>query len=183
MLYPTLVTTEDELQRILQLQQLYLKGHNSQSEEKEQGFLTVHHSYEMLHQMHLLSPSVIIKDGEKVIAYALVMAKELKGLIPVLKPMFDMFENVSYKNQPLNSYHYYVIGQICVAKEYRGMGVFDMLYQKHKAEYSGRYDFTITEIATSNGRSMRAHERVGFKTIYQYSDATDEWNIVLWDWS
>jgi hypothetical protein len=28
---------------------------------------------------------------------------------------------------------------------------------------------------------MRAHERVGFKTVQTFRDATDEWNILVWD--
>jgi hypothetical protein len=56
MLRAAIVNTSDELRQILQLQQLYLKGKNSLSDEREHGFLTVHHSFEMLYQMHLLSP-------------------------------------------------------------------------------------------------------------------------------
>ena len=44
------------------------------------------------------------------------------------------------------------------------------------------FDFVATEISTTNKRSMRAHEKVGFKTIYTYSDALDEWNVVVWEW-
>lgn len=39
-------------------------------------------------------PSLIIKDNDKMIAYALVMTRESKDLIPVLKPMFEKFEEV-----------------------------------------------------------------------------------------
>jgi RimJ/RimL family protein N-acetyltransferase len=57
-----------------------------------------------------------------------------------------------------------------------------MLYDKHKEAYGNQYDFIVTEIATRNTRSIRAHEKIGFKTIHQFTDATDDWDIVLWDW-
>lgn len=183
MLKSALVTDDTELQQILELQQLYLKGHNSAMEEKEQGFVTVHHSFEQIKQMHRLSPSVIVKEDDKVVGYALTMVNECRNLIPVLVPMFEMFDKIVYKGKTLPQYQFYVIGQICVDKNYRGKGIVDMLYQKHKEAYSRKFDFIVTEISTSNSRSMRAHEKIGFKTIHQFTDAEDEWNIVLWDWN
>jgi ribosomal protein S18 acetylase RimI-like enzyme len=74
------------------------------------------------------------------------------------------------------------MGQICVAKEFRGKGIVNMLYQKHKEMYSAQYDFILTEISTSNKRSLKAHEKIGFQFIYTYSDKMDEWNVVIWNW-
>ena len=183
MLTATTVTNNDELQQILDLQQLYLTGQNNSVEEKEQGFVTVKHSLNVLQKMHELSPSVIVKDEGKVVAYALVMTKECSSFIPVLVPMFESFAKINYKQQPLSAYSFYVMGQVCVHKDYRGKAVFDMLYNHHKQLFSRQYDFVLTEIATRNTRSVRAHERVGFKTIHTFRDTTDEWAIVLWDWS
>ena len=178
----TTVSSTDELQQILYLQQLYLSGQNDSAEEQDQGFVTVKHSFNVLQQMHDLSPSVIVKHGDKVIAYALVMTKDCQNFIPVLVPMFESFNNIQYKDQPLTAYSFYVMGQVCVHKDYRGMGVFQMLYQHHQQLFSKQFDFVLTEIATRNTRSIRAHEKVGFKTIHTFRDTTDEWAIVLWNW-
>ncbi|RTL56105.1 MAG: GNAT family N-acetyltransferase [Sphingobacteriales bacterium] len=182
MLYPTLVSTDDELHQILHLQQLYLRGNNDATEEKEQGFVTVHHSFELLSQLHQLSPSIIVKNDDKVVAYALTMVNECRPLIPVLIPMFEMFDKINYNGKLLHEYKFYVMGQIGVHKDYRGKGLVQMLYDKHKEVYSPQYDFIVTEIATRNTRSIRAHEKIGFKTIHHFTDATDDWDIVLWDW-
>jgi L-amino acid N-acyltransferase YncA len=74
------------------------------------------------------------------------------------------------------------MGQICVDKEFRGKGLFEELYQGHKEIYGSGFDFIITEISTSNHRSLRAHEKVGFETIHQYTDEMDEWAVVVWNW-
>jgi ribosomal protein S18 acetylase RimI-like enzyme len=182
------VSSEKELEQILQLQEKYLvRKITDEAELKSQGFLTVQHTPELLRQMHSLSPSIIIKDGDRVVAYALVMLKECRNLVPALVPMFNTFDNLEYQHvelqgKPLSEYSFYVMGQICVAKEYRGQGLFDMLYHKHREVYSSQYDFIVTEIATRNTRSMRAHERIGFKTIHTYQDELDHWAVVLWDW-
>lgn len=75
------------------------------------------------------------------------------------------------------------MGQICVAEGYRGQGIVDKLYASHRELYSKKFDFCLTEVSTSNARSMKAHERIGFKTIHTFTDATDEWNILLWNWA
>jgi RimJ/RimL family protein N-acetyltransferase len=69
-----------------------------------------------------------------------------------------------------------------VAKEYRSQGLFDLLYQQHRAFFQHKYDFVLTEIATRNTRSMRAHQRVGFQQLALLRDSLDEWSVVTWDW-
>ena len=88
---------------------------------------------------------------------------------------------LTWQNKPIGSQRYYAMGQVCVAEGYRGQGVFDGLYAKHKELLSGQYDLCVTEIAVRNTRSIRAHERVGFQTIHTYTDDSELWNVVLWD--
>ena len=52
-----------------------------------------------------------------------------------------------------------------------------------KALYAPRYDMTITQVARRNGRSVRAHEKVGFELLHRYRDAAgEEWDLIAWDW-
>jgi hypothetical protein len=48
--------------------------------------------------------------------------------------------------------------------------------------YSSRYEFLLTEISTTNKRSLKAHDKIGFQSIYKYNDVVDEWDVVIWDW-
>ena len=82
----------------------------------------------------------------------------------------------------LEARRYYVMGQVCVAKAFRGKGVFDLLYQAHRRHLDAQYDCSITEVATRNTRSMRAHDRIGFAVIDRYRDATDDWALLRWQW-
>jgi GNAT superfamily N-acetyltransferase len=182
MLQATTVTSAKELEQILALQRDNLIASVTPEEMKEQGFVTVSHTFDMLQQMHNLAPSIIIKDGDNVVAYALVMLREFRNLVPALEPMFDNFDSVEWNGKPLKDQSFYVMGQVCVDKAYRGQGLFDKLYQAHKDVYSGQYDVLVTEIATRNHRSLRAHERVGFKIINTHRDELDEWAVVGWDW-
>lgn len=172
----------NDLEQVLSLQRANLIRGLSTDEWQDQGFVTVEHTLDVLQKMHDLAPSIIIKDNGRVVAYALVMLRECSKLVPVLEPMYANFGKLIWNGKPITDYSFYVMGQICVDKAYRGQGLFDKLYQQHKEVYGNDFDLLVTEIATRNTRSLRAHERVGFKTVNIYKDETDEWAVVVWDW-
>jgi RimJ/RimL family protein N-acetyltransferase len=182
MLEATIVTTEDELAQIHQLNQLNLKQNLSEKEKKEEGFVSWLYSMKLLEQMHKLAPSIIVKDEDKVVGYALVTLKEAREFHPDLRTMITNLQPLHYNGKLLFTYSFYCMGQICIDKNYRGKGVFNNLYQHHKKIYQTKFDLLITEISTHNPRSQKAHEKVGFKTIHNYKDVMDEWNVVGWDW-
>jgi GNAT superfamily N-acetyltransferase len=177
-----LASSISDLEKILALQKLYLKGVTSAEEEKDQGFLTVEHNLDLLKKMHDANPSIIVKDNGVLAGYALTMPSSCRNLVPVLFPMFESLDDITYRGKPVSTHDYYVMGQICVAKEYRGKGIFDLLYQGHKKFYEDKYDLLVTEVSFRNMRSYRAHERVGFSTIHEYQDETDHWALMVWDW-
>jgi RimJ/RimL family protein N-acetyltransferase len=182
MLEATIVTSEDELAQIHQLNQLNLKQNLSEKEKKEEGFVSWLYSMKLLEQMHKLAPSIIVKDEDKVVGYALVTLKEAREFHPDLRTMITNLQPLHYNGKPLFTYSFYCMGQICIDKNYRGKGVFNNLYKHHKKIYQTKFDLLITEISTHNPRSQKAHEKVGFKTIHNYKDVMDEWNVVGWDW-
>ncbi|MGI8600534.1 MAG: GNAT family N-acetyltransferase [Chitinophagaceae bacterium] len=182
MLQATIVSTKDEIQQIHALNQKNLIQNLSPSIQKEQGFVSWLYSIELLEKMHHLAPSVIIKDGDILAGYALTTLIESAEFHPDLQIVFQNLQKLQLNNQPIFNYRFYCMGQICIAKEYRGKGLVNMLYQKHKEIYHKEYDFILTDIATRNSRSMKSHQKIGFKTIHSYVDNMDEWDVVIWDW-
>jgi uncharacterized protein YnzC (UPF0291/DUF896 family) len=182
MLIATLVSKDDELERIHELNKKNLKQKLSKEEQEDQGFVTWLYPVDLLKQMHEQAPSVIVKDGDRVIGYALTALKESRIFHPDLDTFFNHLDDVVYLNKPLTQHHFYCMGQICIDKEYRGKGVFQLLYQKHKEVYSASFDFLLTEISTSNYRSLNAHSKIGFVRVFTYADAVDEWSVVVWRW-
>jgi len=182
MLRATIVTGENELLQIYKLNQENLKSNLDAETKKRDGFVTWLYPLPLLKQMHRLSPSIIVKDNEIVVGYALTTLKESGIFHWDLKTMFQNLAVVQYKDKPLSFYNFYCMGQICVAKDYRGKGIVTMLYGKHKEVYGHQYEFLLTEISTRNARSLKAHEKIGFQNIYTYTDLMDEWNVVIWNW-
>jgi GNAT superfamily N-acetyltransferase len=170
MLLASLVSTDDELEQIHCLNKKNLKQNISKEEQEEQGFVTWLYSLHLLKQLHQQAPSVVVKDDDRVVGYSLTALKESRTFHPDLDSFFKQLDNVVYLDKPLAQHHFYCMGQICIDKEYRGKGVFQLLYQKHKKLYGSSFDFLLTEISTSNFRSLNAHKRIGFVSIYSYTN-------------
>ena len=177
------VETQLDLIDILALQKKNTKTAIPLEELETQGFVTVEHSLRQLEKMQALIPQIIAVENQTLAGYALSMTRELKAAIPVLVPLFERLDTLRYNGCSVNELSYYVMGQICVDKNYRGQGVFRQLYAAHKTLLSKQYDYCITEVSTRNLRSMEAHYAIGFELLHCFTDAQDEWNIVLWDWT
>ncbi len=179
----TLARHPSEIQEILKIQR---ENHVDKLPDQlkiQNGFVTAVHRFEDLEKMNAQTKQVIAKVNNEVVGYALVMPKEFKDLISVLLPLFEMIERIEYEGRKLSELNYYVMGQICIQSGYRRQGIFTKLYQKHKEQFSNYYDYCITGVSSSNLPSIKAHEKIGFKTVHTFRDHLDEWNIILWDWS
>jgi Acetyltransferase (GNAT) family len=181
----TRVASDADVQGILDLQQKNLKKNISIEIADSQGFVTVEHTFEVLKKMNDASPSIIAKDGETVVGYAIVMLPEFRKAIPVLEGLFEAIEQLSFKNKPMTAYRYVVIGQLCVGEGYRGIGLVNSLYNYYKKSLENDFDFCITDISSKNPRSRKAHEKVGFQVVKSFFDdiSQETWDIVLWDWT
>lgn len=183
MLLYELSSTDEDLKQILMLQKKNLESQISQEELQSQGFVTVHHDKALLEKICGPHGHMLAKDRQNLAAYALVMLKEYGDTIPVLKPMFEEINRLTFKNELLEKLPYVVMGQVCVDKAYRGTGVFQHLYQAMQRELSSTFTYLITEVAIRNQRSIRAHTKVGFECIKTYEADGEAWEILLWDWS
>jgi len=171
-------STTRELNQILSLQQRNLPSNLSSEERTKEGFVTVSHSLEILMKMNDVCPHVIAKDLDSVVGYALCMHPEFAGEVEVLKPMFSQLNSVLRKTE-----RYMVVGQICIAKEYRKKGVFKGMYSFYKKELHKDFDCLITEVVSNNIRSLDAHRTVGFETIKTYQADGISWEVIKWDWN
>ena len=102
----------DDLQQILSLQNQNHKLNLSDEARAANGFVTVRHDIQVLTKMNDVTKQVVAKSDNEVIAYALVMFKESSKDVPALIPMFEMFQQLFYKNERLETYQYYVMGQL-----------------------------------------------------------------------
>lgn len=171
------------LKDILVLQRLNLRKYLSPEESAGQGFLYVEHKPETLRRICHSEPAVVAMDGSRLAAYAICMTRDYGHAVPELLDFFKLVDTLVYEGQPLADKGFLVCGQVCVAKEYRGLGLMTSLYLK-MAEHRSKYYYCVTEISSRNTRSLHAHSKVGFVPIHEHWHPDGEsWQIVLWDWN
>ena len=148
----TTVSTPDEVRDILELQARNLPLALTPETMANQGFVTVRHDASVLQRMNEAAPSIVAKAAGRVVGYALVMPPSFAADVPILGPLFETLKLLSWQGAPLlDDPRWLVMGQICIAERYRGIGVFDRLYA-----------------------------RVGFEPLHVYPDATtgEEWHVI-----
>ncbi|MDC6365378.1 MULTISPECIES: GNAT family N-acetyltransferase [Flavobacteriaceae] len=167
-------STKNELEQILALQQVNLFKSLSSKEREKEGFLTVEHNLDTLTAMNKECGHIIALQNNHVVGYALCMHPKFSDSIEVLKPMFAEINKV-IKGSKSN---YMVMGQVCIAKSHRGLGVFRNLYHTMKNCLPEGFDKIITEVDTNNIRSMNAHKAIGFKELSQHRVNETIWSII-----
>lgn len=173
-------TTRQHIRQILALQQRNLPKNITKTEAQEQGFLTVEHDEDLLWDMNQKYPHTVAMTDGQIVGYALVMTHDFQERIPILEPMYAKINELSYQKKPLSAYRYFIMGQVCIHKNFRGKGIFKGLYQAMREQLKNDFDFIITEVSHRNTRSLRAHEKAGFKTLLNYQSPDGEhWRLIV----
>lgn len=163
-----------ELEQILSLQRENSPSALSMKEMEQEGFLTATHTLNLLDRMNKVCPHIIAKKNGKVIGYALCMHPKFCNEIELLKPMFEEINSVLSPGEK-----YMVMGQVCIQKEYRKMGVFQNLYKKMQDVIKANYNSIITEVDALNKRSLNAHFAVGFIELKTYYSNGRKWHLLV----
>ena len=178
------VERDQQIYEILTLQSLNHKTSLSSKEIIDEGFVTCKHDFPLLKKMNYPCPHIIATFKGEVVGYCLVMSDDHRDELEVLQSMFKMIERQSIDGQLIESKDYIAMGQVCIDKQHRRKGLFKKMYDHFREQLSIHYKYCITEVATSNVRSLQAHEAVGFKNLLSYkADDGKDWELIVWDWS
>jgi ribosomal protein S18 acetylase RimI-like enzyme len=167
-----------EIEDLLDLQRANLAINIDAETIDSQGFVTFIYSVEAIKKMMQQAPQIVARAEGKIIGYALAMTVESGLKNELIRPLVELTQKLG----PLSKKPFYFMGQVCVRAGYRGIGVFDALYQEHKDLFRYQYKAVVTEIASDNLRSIAAHRRVGFETLHTEFDENHgkEWQVVAW---
>lgn len=176
------VTEDWEIEGIKALEEANNLVNISREEKEKEGFVTASYSLELLRKMNEIQPSIIAIHEQKVVGYAMVTDKALYGQHTLLDSLFDALVDMNYQGKKLGESKVVLVGQLCVDKPFRGQGLVSKMYDYFKESLINQYDYCITDISEANPRSIRAHEKCGFKIIDTLEYENVKWHIVMWDW-
>jgi GNAT superfamily N-acetyltransferase len=177
----TTATTDAHLEGILALQRRNHVNAVARQVQDREGFVFVEHTLPMLQRLAAASPQAIALHEGRVVGYCLSMPPSLQHQVPILAPMFAQFGRCTVRGRPLHAHRYVVGGQVCVDRDFRGQGLLARLYEQLRVSLAPACELCVTEIATRNVVSVRAHEKMGFESIARYDDGKEAWVIVAWD--
>ena len=183
MLTTKLATTDQEIQQIAALSNANRSDNITTEEKTAEGFVSWVYTPEILHTINAIAPSVIVMDEDILAGYAITLTSECISVYPNAANTYIHASPLHFKGRTLGEQRFYLMGQICVAKAWRGQGIVGALYNGHRHFYSPRFDALVTEISMANPRSLKAHQKVGFETIDRHYENGHDWAVVAWDWS
>ncbi|MCU0449797.1 MAG: GNAT family N-acetyltransferase [Bernardetiaceae bacterium] len=168
-----------DVPQVLALQTANLKTQLTAEVQAQEGFLTFAYPPDFMEALQTAEPMVVAKHRDQVVAYCLPCPVAVAQQNHLLRPLVQLADQLSYQGRPVISYRFCVMGQVCVGAGYRGQGLFDGLYAAMRAQLAGRYDLIISEVASRNTRSLRAHLRNGWQVIHHY-EQDEAWEVVVW---
>lgn len=174
-----LLSIDDEILQIKQLQEKNLRQHLREEEAASQGFLTASYPFEYLKEMNAVFPSVIATDDARVVGYALITTQASRNGHDLIQDLFNNIDRCRYHGEILKHARYVVVGQLCVDKEYRGQNLVKRMYDYFASVVRDQYDFMITDVDCDNHRSLKAHAKAGFQVIDSLVYGGKTWDIVL----
>ncbi len=183
MLTAKLATTDQELLQLAALSNANRTDNISAEESATEGFVSWLCTPDILRTINAIPPSVIVMDDDILAGYAITLTPECLKAYAAAAPTYNHAAPLPFKGRTLGEQRFYLMGQICVAKAWRGQGIVSALYDGHRQFYSPQFDALVTEISMVNPRSLKAHQKVGFETIDRHFENGHDWAVVAWDWT
>ena|SRR3990167_5633721 len=159
-----------DFEKMVTLQNKNLKSALNQSENLD-GFLTASFSAEEFKSMDNDLCVIVCADGQNIVAYACASSIEYNKNFPLIATMIKQFPQIIYKNKPLVSYNSFIYGPACIDREYRGKGVLNNIFSKMRdflLQEHQQFELLTTIISVENERSIKAHEKLGMKSVGQF---------------
>jgi acetyltransferase (GNAT) family protein len=176
------VSDKQEVLGIKRLQSENLKGNLTAEEMQREGFLTAEYTLEFLETLNAIEPSIIAVDNDKVVGYALVVTKKSIGHHGLLDDLFRQVDNYSFNGDQLKDTNYVLVGQLCVAKTHRRIGVVQGMYDFYRKALWRKYNYCVTDVDEKNPRSIKSHLKTGFGILGTITYAGNRFYVVIWDW-
>lgn len=177
------VSDGNEVLGIKELQTANLRSTLGDEESEKEGFVTAQYTVEFLEEMNQAEPSVIAKDGDRVVGYALVTTREIAQKHDLMRDLCDKINRHSFHGKDMSTFNYILVGQLCVAKSHRGLGLVQKMYDFYRKELSSKYPYCLTDVDERNPRSIKAHLKSGFEVLGTLHFGGNKWQIVIWDWN
>jgi len=164
----TRLATSSDIESILQLQDKNLYSLLSET-QRQDGFVTTPFTVEQIEILIGEGGVFVAIEATEVIGYLFAGSWQYFSQWPIFRYMVTRFPIVEFEGDTIAAENSFQYGPICIAREHRGSGAFELLFECMRNAFATRYPFGYTFINKANQRSFVAHtQKLGLKVTDQF---------------
>lgn len=186
-MYEIALADEHDLPKILKLQEANSSTVVPKEVQPQMGFVTLRTSEDLLRDINARIGITVARLNDEPVGYMMPMAMD--QIVGV--ELFDSFV-AEFNNIPLYEYpsiadcvadgRVCMGGQVCIDPEHRGRGLIEAMAAHAMPRVMRCFDFVISEIDTTNARSVLVHIRkLRFDSIGFYQAGGKTWMVIAKD--
>lgn len=157
-----------EAKDIPSIRRLQSKYHIDTVSEKDRadGYVTTLFTEEQLQALIAdeCGLSVAVDENE-IVGYAMAASWAYWSAWPLFRRMIENLPRLTFQGRALSVENSYQYGPICVDGPVRSTTVFPNLFEFSRRTMQTRFPVLVTFINQANGRSLRAHEKLGLTIL------------------
>ena len=165
----TRIGNQQDIEAILSLQEKYL-FRNLTEEQRHKGFVTTPFTIPQIQEI-LQQNGVFVAENEqnKLVAYAFAGSWEYFEQWGIFNYMVSRFPDLSFRGNEITTTNSFQYGPVCIATEYRGTGLLNLIFEEMRLEFSKKYPISVTFINKVNIISEIAHtKKLGWEIIDEF---------------
>lgn len=139
---------------------------NLSEQQRGDGFVTTDMTEQQLLDLCLHEQGIIIAEdlsSQQLVGLLLGESWDFLAPWPIFAYLSARLSDYQLQQQPLNRASSYQYGPICVAEQFRGLGIGEAMLSLQRKHFSDRYAVMATFINVLNARSLAFHLRNGFE--------------------
>lgn len=173
----------EDFQKIFELQNKNVVTSLSESDLKD-GFLSGAFSLDNLQAVNESICIMACFSGLNLCGYHIASTPEFNKSSPLLTQMMQQLNKIIYKGKIISEYDYFIAGPTCIAKEYRGQGIYPQLIESlfdFLKNTLNQSRLRISFASELNLRSLNAQKKIGCKIIGEFYFNSNKFMILCFD--
>lgn len=134
-------------------------------DQKSDGFLSAAFTAEQFTEFRESVAVIVAVDDTSVVGFACASTVEFCKQNPLPASMIARFAGIVIGGKNLAELRSVICGPICVAKNFRGKGIFEELYSTLFRSVGNDFDVALALVSTENPRSIKAHEKIAMTSV------------------
>lgn len=134
------------------------------------GFVTTNFTPEQIEKLIEFEQGITVAyQGNQIAGYMMAASWDFWSQWPMFVYMIENLPGLACDNQPLTVENSYQYGPVCIAREFRGQGLLQRMFEYSRQHMMKRYPYLVTFINKKNLRSFSAHtQKIGLQVVSEF---------------